>query len=122
MPDIRFPVSLAGDVPVVGTPAEIDITNADGLRAAMLDAAQLHQVTVVDMSQTLFCDSMGLHALIGARKRAHGQHGDVVIVATGTAVLRLLAISGLDRLIPHFATLEDALAFAADWLADKADP
>ena len=36
MPDARFPVEVVSGVPVVVTPEEIDITNADGLRAALL--------------------------------------------------------------------------------------
>jgi anti-anti-sigma factor len=119
MPDIRFPVTLAGDVPVVGAPEEIDATNADGLRTAMLEAAHLHRVIVIDMSQTRFCDSAGLHALLTARKRANDQGGDLVLVLDGAAVLRLLALSGADRLILNFATLDEALAYAADMTAES---
>ena len=39
MPDARFSVEVVSGVPVVVTPEEIDITNADGLRAALLEAA-----------------------------------------------------------------------------------
>jgi anti-sigma B factor antagonist len=94
VPYIRFPVTLAGDVPVVGAPEEIDATNAEGLRTAMLNAGQLHRVMVIDMSQTRFCDSAGLHALLSARKRASDSDGELVLVLTGVAVLRLLALTG----------------------------
>jgi anti-sigma B factor antagonist len=114
MPDIRFPVTLTGDVPVVSAPEEIDATNAEGMRTAMLNAGQLHRVMVIDMSQTRFCDSAGLHALLSARKRASDQDGKLVLVLSGAAVLRLLALTGADRLIPNFATLDEALAYAAD--------
>lgn len=119
MPDIRFPVTLTGDVPVVSAPEEIDATNAEGLRTAMLKAAHLHPVMVIDMSQTRFCDSAGLHALLTARRRASDQGGDLVLVLSGAAVLRLLAISGADRLIPNFATLDEALAYVADMTAES---
>lgn len=121
MPDIRFPVTLAGDVPVVGAPEEIDATNAEGLRTAMLNAGQLHRVMVIDMSQTRFCDSAGLHALLSARKRASDQDGELVLVLTGIALLRLLAITGADRLIPNFATMDEALAYAADVTAESTE-
>ena len=39
MPEARFPVEMVSSVPVVVTPEEIDITNAAGLRAALLEAA-----------------------------------------------------------------------------------
>jgi anti-sigma B factor antagonist len=113
VPDISFPVTLAGDVPVVGTPTEVDATNAEGLRTAMLEAGHLHRVTVVDMSMTRFCDSAGLQVLVGAYKRAHDQDGKVLLVLTDAAVMRVLTITGVDRLLPNFATVDEALASAA---------
>ena len=113
MPDARFPVEVVSGVPVVVTPEEIDITNADGLRAALLEAAAHGPrpgKLVVDMSRTQFCDTAGIHALVAAHKRAEAGRGEVRLVITGVAVLRIFAITGLDSVIPHFANLEDALA------------
>jgi hypothetical protein len=39
MQDGEFPVELVSGVPVVGTPEEIDITNAPELRSALMQAA-----------------------------------------------------------------------------------
>jgi anti-sigma B factor antagonist len=122
VPDFRFPVTLAGDVPVVGTPEEIDATNAEGLRAAMLEAAGIHRVTVVDMTKTRFCDSAGIHVLVEAHKRARGQDGEVMLVLTDTAVLRVLAITGVDRRLPNFSTLDEALASVADPITASPEP
>jgi anti-anti-sigma factor len=114
VPDIRFPVTLSGGVPVVGTPEEIDTTNAEGLRAAMLTAARLHRVR--------FCDSAGLQVLVGAYKHARSQDGQVMLVLAGAAVSRILAITGVDHMIPTFATLDEALASAADPIAARPEP
>jgi anti-sigma B factor antagonist len=114
MPDARFPVEMVRGVPVVVAPEEIDITNAAGLRAALLEAATLGPGTlVVDMTRTLFCDTAGLHALVGAHKRAQAKGCRVLLAITGTA-LRIFAITGLDRVIPHFTSLEEALAQTPD--------
>ena len=113
MPDASFPVEMVGGVPVVVTPGEIDITNADGLRAALLEAAAHGPgpgKLVVDMSRTQFCDTAGIHALVAAHKRASAQASEVRLVITGAAVLRIFAVTGLDDVIPHFASLEEALA------------
>lgn len=111
MPETRFPVEMVSGVPVVVTPEEIDITNAAGLRAALLEAAAHGPGTfVVDMSRTQFCDTAGIHALVGAHKRAEAGHGEIRLVITGAAVLRIFAITGLDSVIPHYASLEEALA------------
>jgi len=114
MPEVRFPVQVAGGVPVVVAPEEIDITNAVGLRAALLEAAAHRNGTlVVDMSQTQFCDSAGINVLVRAHKRAQAKGRAVLLVITGAAVLRILAVTGIDRLIPTFPSLAEALAQTA---------
>ena len=114
MPETGFAIEVVGGVPVVTTSEEIDITNAPGMRAALLDAAAHGRgPVVVDMSRTQFCDSAGLHVLIRAHKQARAAGDDVLVVICATAVLRVFAISGLDRIIPNFSTLEEALAQAS---------
>ena len=113
MRDDRLTVQAAGGVPVVTAPREIDFTTAAGLRAAMLAAAARgHGRFVVDMTRTRFCDSAGLRVLADAHKRGRAEGGEVLLVITSTAVLRVFAITGLDRVIPNFASLQEALARA----------
>src|SRR5690242_438915 len=103
----------AGGVPVVTAPQEIDITTAAGLRTAMLTAAARGPGTfVVDLTGTRFCDSAGLQVLAGAHKRARAEGGEVLLVITSAAVLRIFALTGLDRVIPNFASLQEALGHA----------
>ena len=114
MPEASFPVELAGAVPVVAAPEEIDITNAAGLRAALLQAAGPgNQTLVVDMSRTQFCDSAGLNVLVRAHKRAQAGGGELHLVIRGAAVLRILAVTGIGGLIPTFPSLGQALAHTA---------
>jgi anti-sigma B factor antagonist len=111
----RFPFEMVDGVPVVAAPEEIDITNAPELRSALLEAAAAaaangHGTVVADLSRTQFCDSSGLHALLAAHKRATAAGGDVLLVISGNAVLRVFTITGVDRIIPNFTSLEEALA------------
>jgi anti-sigma B factor antagonist len=111
MHDARFPVELVSGVPVVAAPEEIDITNAPELRSALLAAAAGGPGTIVaDMTRTRFCDSSGLHALLAAHKRAQADGGELLLVIPDAAVLRIFAITGIDRMIPSFTSLDDALA------------
>jgi anti-sigma B factor antagonist len=111
MPDARFPVEMTGGVPVVVTPGEIDITNAGQFREALLAAVERGTgIIVIDLGQTQFCDSAGLHALVAAHKRARADGGEVRLVIPGVNVLRIFAISGLDRVIPCHSDLHEALA------------
>jgi anti-sigma B factor antagonist len=114
MPDVRFPVAVSEGVPVVAAPEEIDVTNAEGLRAALCEAAARgHLRFVVDMTRTQFCDSAGLHALVAAHKQARDRGGEVLLVRPGAHVLRIFALTGLDRVIPSFTSLDEALARTA---------
>jgi anti-sigma B factor antagonist len=114
MPDDSFPVEVLGGVPVIAAPEEIDITNAEALRSALLEAAaDGHGTLVVDMTQTQFCDSSGLHTLIAAHKRAGAEGREVLLVIPNTAVLRVFAITGMDMVIPNFTSLAEALAQTA---------
>src|SRR5690349_24240133 len=113
MPEVEFPVEVVGGMPVVAVPEEIDITIAGSLRAALVDAAARgHGTFVVDMSLTRFCDSSGLHTLMAAHQRAQAEGGEVLLVVPDTAILRVLAITGMDQVIPNFASLDEALAQA----------
>ncbi len=111
MSDASFPVDVVRGVPVVVAPEEVDITNAAGLRAALVESAARGTGTlVVDLTRTQFCDTAGLHALVSARKRALAQGGELLLVITGPAVLRIFEITGLDHVFRHFTSLEEALA------------
>jgi anti-anti-sigma factor len=115
MLDGRFPFELVEGVPVVATPEEIDITNAEALRSALLKAAASgHGTLVVDMTRTRFCDCSGLNALLAAHKRAEAEGREVLLVIASTAVLRVFAITGVDRMIPNFTSVTEALAQTAE--------
>ena len=114
MPDDSFPVEVLDGVPVVAAPEEIDITNAEALQSALLKAAANGNCTlVVDMTRTQFCDSSGLRTLIAAHKRAGAEGREVLLVIPSTAVLRVFALTAMDRVIPNFTSLAEALAHTA---------
>src|SRR5262252_10884361 len=112
MAAINYRFQMAGGVPVVTAPAEIDITTAGQLRAILLEwHTRGHTTMVVDLTATQFCDSAGLRELVWAHKRAVAEGGGLrLVIPPDGAVLRVFTVTGLDRLIPHFARLEQALA------------
>jgi anti-sigma B factor antagonist len=112
VPDDSWSFQLVGGVPVVTAPAEIDASSAGQLRAVLAGwAARGHTTLVVDLTGTRFCDSAGLTALVRAYQQALFDNGDlrVVLPASGS-VPRVLSLTGLDQLLPHFTGLEQALA------------
>jgi anti-sigma B factor antagonist len=113
MPDDNFPVEVVAGVQVMAAPEEIDITNAEALRSALLNAATNgHGTLVVDMTRTRFCDVSGLRALFVTHQRAEAV-GHQVRVIPSTPVLRVLALTGMDRLIPNITSLAEALGHTA---------
>ena len=105
---------LVCGVPVVAAPEEIDVTNGEALRVALLAAvARGHGMLVVDMTATRFCDSFGVHTLLGAHNCAQDEGGQLLLVIPDIAVLRVFQILGIDRVIPRVMSLDQALAQAS---------
>src|SRR5262245_32978322 len=111
MAEVRYPIEMVHGVPVVTPPAEIDISNADWLRVVLREAAALgHATSVLDMTGTRFCAAPGVGARVQAHKRALAEGGELRLVIPASAtVLRVFAITGLDRVIPNFTDLDEAL-------------
>jgi anti-sigma B factor antagonist len=106
-----FPVTVISGLPVVSAPAEIDIANAGSLRAALQSAAgRGHATIVVDMSETAFCDTAGLQVLVLAHRRAAAEGGELRLVVRAASLLRLFSLTGVDRVIANFATLDAAVS------------
>jgi anti-sigma B factor antagonist len=108
-----FEVRSLGGLPVVTAPAEIDIANASELSAAFLAAAAGHPTIVADLSDTEFCDSSGLSALVMAMKRAQADGGELRVVVRAPSVLRVFAVTGVDKVFRIFGSLPEAVALTA---------
>lgn len=102
---------VVSGVPVVAAPEEIDVTNADALRWALLEAAAYgHRTLVVDMTATRFCDSSGLHTLLAAHNRAQAEGGELLLVIPDIVRFRIFQITGIDRVIHRVTSLDEVLA------------
>jgi len=113
--DESFPVTWHGRTAVVAVPREVDVTNSDGLRDALLGALNAGApALVVDMTVTTFCDSAGVTALARAARRAAASESVMRLAVMAPAVLRVLNLVGLDRLIDVHPTVPDALASLPD--------
>ena len=108
---VSCPVTTLRGVPVITAPAEIDMSSAESLRAALAEtAARGHATIVVDLSATRFCDSAGLHALIRAHRTAVAEGGEVRLVIGAQNVPHIFAITGVDRVMARFSDRAAAVA------------
>ena len=64
---------------------------------------------IVDLEGVEFIDSAGLGVLLGGRERAQSRNGDLVLVATGRSVVRVLELTGLTRVFEIHASRVAAL-------------
>jgi anti-anti-sigma factor len=107
----RYPVRWMDKRAVITLPAEIDISNADGVQAELLSLLEQGATTLVlDMSATRFCDSAGVHAIVAARTRAVARGAEVRLVSSFASVLRVFAITGVDQIVGVYSSLDDATA------------
>jgi anti-sigma B factor antagonist len=109
--DERFPVAWSGRTAVVVGGGEIDLTNAERFRDAMLSALNAGAAgLVVDLTATTFIDSAGVTALVRASRRAGAAEATMRLAATSTPVLRVLDLVGIDQLVEVHPTVDAALA------------
>src|SRR5262249_22888242 len=88
---------------------EIDVLTAPRLRAHLAGAIDNDpRRLIVDLTDVSFIDSSGLHALVGAAHRL--EPGAFGIITRRDNVLRVFSISGIDRIIPIFSSIDQAVA------------
>ena len=85
--------------PVVAVHGDLDVDGAPELRRALVEAIDEHpgRQLILDLEGVDFIDSAGLGMLVAGLKRAKDRGGDLVLVATGQNVLRILEVTGLTR-------------------------
>jgi anti-sigma B factor antagonist len=117
-------VAWLGQAAVITLPEEIDISNSEQVREELLSLLNRGPaVLIVDMAETTFCDSAGVNALVRAHKRATASDADIRLVVASHGVRRVLAITGVDRLIAVYPNLAAALGEAgAPAEATQPDP
>jgi anti-sigma B factor antagonist len=96
---------------VVVLPAEIDVTNSEQIYAQLVAALAPGVDTVIaDMMSTVFCDSSGVHAIMHAYESAAARDVRMrLAVSSASSVRRVLELIGVGRLMPVYASLQEAL-------------
>jgi anti-sigma B factor antagonist len=96
---------------VLAVDGEVDVYSAHLLHEALLPLpAAGHRLVVLDLSRLTFVDSSGLGVIVGGVKRARAARGGLALVGVPDHVLKVLRVTGLDRIMPPFASLDEAFA------------
>lgn len=94
---------------VVSAAGEVDAGSVELLRKELNELADADRVNVIlDLSGVTFLDSSGLGALVASHRRLRSLGGVLGLVCRNDIVLRVFRLTGLDRVMPIFPTLEDA--------------
>lgn len=84
---------------VIYARGDLDSFSAGHLRETFIGVVGRPGI-IVDISEVPFLDSAGLGALVGGIRRLRESGTTVALCCTTPRVLRLLDVTGLDRLVP----------------------
>ncbi|MDG4863521.1 STAS domain-containing protein [Streptomyces sp. T-3] len=92
---------------------ELDYDASPVLRRTF-DQARLTtgQRLVLELSGVTFCDSSGVNLLVAARATACAQGAGIAVTGVTPAVAKVLRITGLDTVLPAYASPDEAFADA----------
>lgn len=99
---------------VIEAAGELDVRAVPSLRSFVADAGDC---LVFDLRQVTFMDASGLGVLAMSRRSTEQRSGALRLAAPSGQVRRVLAMTRLDRVIPVFDSLDEALADAEPQLA-----
>jgi anti-anti-sigma factor len=96
---------------IVMLPAEIDIANGAAVGQQLCSAfAPRVTIVIADMTSTVFCDSTGISQLLLAHHSAAAHQAQLRLAVPHDQVLDVLKVTGVDRLLAVYPSLDAALA------------
>ena len=110
MSDPQPPASAPSRPLVFTMPLVLDAANAPHI-GEELEAALTPGVTTVvaDLTRTTFCDPAAARMLARAQRRAIGVDAELRLAGPCASVLDVLELTGLDRMLPVYPDLDEAL-------------
>lgn len=95
---------------VVSASGEIDVVSAPAVRAEVVNlVTQGRSDLVLDFENVAFVDSFGLGVLVGALKRVNSHGGRLRIVIGEPRVRGVLELTGIDRVLDLYDSVEAAV-------------
>jgi anti-sigma B factor antagonist len=110
---VRIQLDLAvrteGTWTVLDVAGEVDLYTAPSLRDRLVSVIDDGATrALVNLAEVGFMDSSGLGVLVGGLKHAKERGGELALVCVDGPVLKVLTITGLDKVFPIFDTVEAA--------------
>jgi anti-anti-sigma factor len=125
----HFQVARRGDICIGQLEGEIDISNAEAVEDALEGAmGNTDSGLILDLSNVTYVDSAGIRVLFRLATRLRTRRQRLRLAIPETAVVKVvLSVSGLDRVVPLSASVDDAIVHlsvpdSADGSPDGAPP
>jgi anti-sigma B factor antagonist len=107
---LNLQVAQVEDATVLHLKGDVDARGAPMLREHLVDAIETGAgLIVVDLTDVLYVDSVGLGTMVGALKRANERGVRLRFVVTGSQIIKVLTITGLQRVFDIYGTVEESL-------------
>lgn len=99
---------------VVDVKGEVDLFTAPKFREHVVALVEKDQRKIaVNLEDVEFMDSTGLGVLVGVLRRLKERDGELALLGPQGSVLRVLTVTGLNRVFPIYDSLEQAIAAEA---------
>ena len=107
--ELQLETRTIGAWMVIDVTGEVDLSTAPSLQERITAlATDGHHHILVNLSEVSFMDSSGLGVLVAGLKRLREAGGEMALVCSGGPVLKILTITGLDRVFPMYGSIEEA--------------
>lgn len=110
---MRVLIDDDADPAVLRVAGELDSFSACELRVGIAGVLG-RSATILDIRDVPFVDSAGLGAVVGGSRRLREAGSSVAVCCTRSSVLRLLRMTGLDRIVPIADSPVEARRMIAD--------
>jgi anti-sigma B factor antagonist len=108
------------DACIVTVRGEVDLYSSPSLKTSLIEVDGVGwPLVIVDLSGVSFIDSAGLGVLVGALRRAREDGGELALVCDSEGILKILRLTGLDRVFPLAATVDKALETQGDNVSQR---
>lgn len=108
--DLSLDVRNESGAAVLEVSGEVDIYTAPKLREKLVELVEAgNDRIVVDLEGVGFMDSTGLGSLVAGLKRVKERKGEMALVCSRDPVVKVLRITGMDRVFPIHSSVPQAL-------------
>ena len=114
MPDTDLILSTdsSDGLTVVHVGGDFDLSTVPAFEAE-LEPSLSTKLLVVDLAECTFIDSSALRSLVRAQRRVSETGGRLGLVAPSQPVRRVLEVAALDRVVPVWETVDEAVTSVA---------